>query len=160
MSRNRWNRCFAIDAREGKFDVTKKRIFEHVFTSFQDRSCFCLPPVLWFRWSHFLAGLSDSESSLSNKAANGSSRVTWVISFPGPSRLGEPTLQWYGPIPKTLVIWASPSHIALAIWVRVRVTGDAHIATILGMRMPKMLGCPYHRAWNKQISTDWRIKNP
>ena len=30
------------------------------------------------------------------------------------------------PIPKTLVIWASPSHITLAIWVRVRgrVTGD------------------------------------
>ena len=31
------------------------------------------------------------------------------------------------PIPKTLVIWASPSRITLAIWVRVRVTWDAHI---------------------------------
>ena len=33
------------------------------------------------------------------------------------------------PIPNTLVTWASPSHITLAIWVRVgfRVTGDAHI---------------------------------
>ena len=32
------------------------------------------------------------------------------------------------PIPKTLVIWASPSHITLAIWVRV--TGDAHITRV------------------------------
>ena len=29
--------------------------------------------------------------------------------------------------PKTQLIWASPSHIASAIWVGVRVTGDAHI---------------------------------
>ena len=36
------------------------------------------------------------------------------------------------------VIWASPSHITLAIWVRVRVrvTGDAHITRVLGMGMP------------------------
>ena len=36
------------------------------------------------------------------------------------------------PIPKTLVILASPSHIASAIWVivRVRVTGDAHIIRV------------------------------
>ena len=56
------------------------------------------------------------------------------------------------------MIWASPSHIALAIWVRVRVTGDAHIATILGMRMPKTLGCPYHchteREINKSVPTE------
>ena len=38
------------------------------------------------------------------------------------------------PISKTLVIWASPSHITLAI--RVRVTGDAHITRVLGMGMP------------------------
>ena len=38
------------------------------------------------------------------------------------------------PIPKTLVIWASPSHITLAIWVRV--TGDAYITRVLGMGMP------------------------
>ena len=31
------------------------------------------------------------------------------------------------------VIWASPSHITLAIWVRVRVTGDTHITRFLGM---------------------------
>ena len=36
--------------------------------------------------------------------------------FPGSSRIF-----------KTQVIWASPSHIALAIWVGVRVTGDADI---------------------------------
>jgi len=49
------------------------------------------------------------------------------------------------PIPKTIVIWASSSHITLTIWVRVRVTGDDHTDTrVLGMGMPKMRGCPYH----------------
>ena len=38
------------------------------------------------------------------------------------------------PIPKTLVIWASPSHITFAIWVRV--TGDTHITKVLGTGMP------------------------
>ena len=41
------------------------------------------------------------------------------------------------PIPKTLVIWASPSHLILAIMVRV--TGDAHITRVLGMGMPTSL---------------------
>ena len=38
------------------------------------------------------------------------------------------------PIPKTRVIRASPSHITLAIWVRVRVgvTGDAHTSLPVG----------------------------
>ena len=44
------------------------------------------------------------------------------------------------PIPKTLVIWASPCYITLAIWVRVRfrvrVTEAAHITRVLGMGMP------------------------
>ena len=51
------------------------------------------------------------------------------------------------PIPKTLVIWAFPSHTTLAIWVRVKVkvyTGNAHITRVLGMGMPKTRGCPYH----------------
>ena len=47
------------------------------------------------------------------------------------------------PIPQTLVIGAYPSHITLAIWVRVRVTGDVHITRVLGMGMPKMRRCPY-----------------
>ena len=46
----------------------------------------------------------------------------------------------FGNIPKTLVIWASSSHITLAIWVtvriRVRVTRDAHITRIWVMGMP------------------------
>ena len=42
------------------------------------------------------------------------------------------------------MIWASPSHITLAFWIRVRVTENAHITRVLGMRMPKMWGCPYH----------------
>ena len=68
-------------------------------------------------------------------------------------------------IPKTLVIWASSSHITLAIWVtvriRVRVTRDAHITRILVMGMPislwqraplpfpkeKTLGWGYRVAW-------------
>ena len=48
------------------------------------------------------------------------------------------------PIPKTLVILASPSHITLTIRVRVRVTEDAHIIRVLGMGMPKTQGCPYY----------------
>ena len=52
------------------------------------------------------------------------------------------------PIPKTIVIWASASHIALTIWVRVRVRvrvkGDAHNTKALGMGMPKMRACLYH----------------
>ena len=34
------------------------------------------------------------------------------------------------PIPEILVIWAPPSHIALAIWVRFRVTLDAHVTRV------------------------------
>ena len=40
------------------------------------------------------------------------------------------------------VIWESLSHITLAIWVRVRVAGDAHITRVLGMGMPKTRGSP------------------
>ena len=62
-----------------------------------------------------------------------------------------PLLQWYGhqrvlgiPIPKTLVIRASPvtltlTQIAKVIWER-----DAYITRVLGMGMPKTRGCPYH----------------
>jgi len=42
------------------------------------------------------------------------------------------------PIPKAIVIWASPSHITSAIWVRVRVKG---MPTSIGFRE---WGCPYH----------------
>ena len=44
------------------------------------------------------------------------------------------------------MIKASPSHITLATWVRVRVrvTGDAHISWVLGMGMPKTQGWSYH----------------
>ena len=46
------------------------------------------------------------------------------------------------PIPKTIVIWAFPSHSTLV--VRVRVTGDAHITRVLGMGILKTQGYPYH----------------
>ena len=65
-------------------------------------------------------------------------------------------LQWYGHppvlgilIPKTLVMWASPSLITLAIWVRV--TGDAHITRVLGMVMPKTRECPYNCDTSNQV---------
>ena len=48
------------------------------------------------------------------------------------------------PIPQTLMIGAYPSHITLAIWVRVRVIGDAHITRVLGMGMLKTRRCLYH----------------
>ena len=73
---------------------------------------------------------------------------TVLISYPDLLSTAS-VLQWYGhprvlgfSIPKTLVIWASPSHITLAIWVRV--TGDANITRCLGMGMPKTRGRPYH----------------
>ena len=49
-------------------------------------------------------------------------------------------------IPKTPAIWTFPFHITLAILirVRVRVTGDANITRVLGMRMPKTRKYPYH----------------
>ena len=43
-------------------------------------------------------------------------------------------------IPKTQVIWASPSHYNLVICVRVRVTGDTHITRVLEMAMSKTRG--------------------
>ena len=56
-----------------------------------------------------------------------------------------PVLEWYGhPHSKTLVrIWASPSHITLAIRVRVRVTGDAHIVIVPAQSIPvsDYIGC-------------------
>ena len=43
-------------------------------------------------------------------------------------------------IPKTQVIWASPSHFSLVICVRVRVKGDAYITRVLEMGMSKTRG--------------------
>ena len=40
------------------------------------------------------------------------------------------------PIPKTSLIWASPSYVTLAIWVGVRVKGGAYITRVLVMGMP------------------------
>ena len=71
------------------------------------------------------------------------SRFPFCGSNPVSKRYGHPRVLGI-PIPKTLVIWTSPSHITLAIWVRVRVTGDAHITRVLGMGMTKTRGCPYH----------------
>ena len=56
------------------------------------------------------------------------------------------------PIPKTIVIWASPSHITLAIWVRV--TGDAHTTRVSGVGMPISL-------WQRFLNfTDTTISEP
>ena len=56
-----------------------------------------------------------------------------------------PVLQWYGhPHSNTLVrIWASPSHITLAIWFRVRVAVDAHIVIVPAQSIPvsDYIGC-------------------
>ena len=95
---------------------------------------------------------------------------TWPMSFLRPQQQSQKSLrkltrprflrvskvalfQWYGhprvlgsPIPKTLVMWASPSCTTLAIWVRVRVrvTEDIHITRVLRMGMLKTRGYPYH----------------
>ena len=47
------------------------------------------------------------------------------------------------PIPKTIVIWASPSHINLAIWVRLGLQGMPISLGVSGVGMPKTRGCPY-----------------
>ena len=75
-----------------------------------------------------------------------SARFIWgTVAYPR-GELGErwALLQWYGHprvlgihIAKSLVIWASPPHLILAIMVRV--TGDAHITRVLGMGMPTSL---------------------
>ena len=70
------------------------------------------------------------------------SRFPFCGSNPVSQRYGHPLVLGI-PIPKTLVISASPSHITLAICVRFRVTGDAHITRVLGMGMPKTLVFPY-----------------
>ena len=48
---------------------------------------------------------------------------------------------WASSFPK---LRAVPSHITLAVWVKVRVTGDAHITRVLGMGIPETRGCYYH----------------
>ena len=65
-------------------------------------------------------------------------QTSWRVRVKTKSETGERRVLGM-PIPKTLVIWAYRSHIALAIWVRIRlrVTGDAHITRVLGMGMPK-----------------------
>ena len=62
-----------------------------------------------------------------------------------------PMSHWYGntrvlglPIPKTLVIWASPVTLNLTQIAKVIWEGDADITRVLGMGMPKTRGCPYH----------------
>ena len=52
------------------------------------------------------------------------------------------------PIPKTIVIWASPPHINIAIWVRVRVTGDAHITRGFGSGDAQNAGMPIWHAYH------------
>ena len=80
------------------------------------------------------AGLCESESSLSNKVANGS--IDWgtdvTVIWPhsqNRSDMGIPFSYSLGTRDELLgtFAWEATSHIALAIWVRVRVTGDAHM---------------------------------
>ena len=62
-----------------------------------------------------------------------------------------PMSQGYGhpqvlviPIPKILVIWASPVTLTLTQIGKVIWEGDIHITRVLGIGMPKTRGCPYH----------------
>ena len=50
------------------------------------------------------------------------------------------------PIPKMLVIWASPVTLTrtLSQIAKVIAEGEAHIIRVLGMGMPKLRGCSYH----------------
>lgn len=48
------------------------------------------------------------------------------------------------PIPKTLVIWASPVTVILTQIAKVIKEGHTHFIRVLGMGMPKTQECPYH----------------
>ena len=54
------------------------------------------------------------------------------------SDMGSPAF-WASLFPKPSDMSTPPSHITLAIWVTVRVTGDAHITRVLGIGMPTSL---------------------
>ena len=101
-------------------------------------------------WS-FSFPIPHSYPNLGESRLPGSSQIPYPVKgFPNPAlyfvqipELGntfpDPVLQWYGhprvlgiPIPKTLGIWASLSFINLAIWLKVRVTGEAHITRDFG----------------------------
>ena len=69
--------------------------------------------------------------------------------------------QWYGhprvlgvPIPKTLLIWASPGNLTRTITQIVRVIweGDAHVTRVLGMEMAKTQRCSYHSNTGLEIT--------
>ena len=72
----------------------------------------------------------------------------------GPPGVAKVTvLQWYGhphflgiPIPETLVIWTSPVTLTLSLTQTAKVIweGNTHIPRVLGLGIPKTLGCPYH----------------
>ena len=61
--------------------------------------------------------------------------------------LSRPVFQWYGhPL----------SHITLAVWVWVRVTGDAHITRVLGVGMPLSLWHRHYSYWAYRYQTSER----
>ena len=93
----------------------------------------------------------------------GSSQIPYPVKgFPNPENtFPDPVLQWYGhpgvlgiPIPKTLGIWASPSFINLAIWLKVRVTGDPHITRVFGNGDAQNAGTPTSQ-WHRWLKVLW-----
>ena len=108
-------------------------------------------------------GFEPAASLLACSRRSGSARFfffcSWIflprstIWTPGTGSLplGRPVSQWYGhlrvlgiPIPKTLVIWASPVTLTLTQIAKVIWEVDAHITRVLGMGMPKTRGWPCH----------------
>ena len=91
--------------------------------------------------------VADFSDVCCSKSPNRRLAINSINLVPNRASRFPPLLQWHRhPHSQTHVSWASPSHITLAILVRVgvRVTGDAHITRVFGMGMPKTRGCSYH----------------
>ena len=123
-------------------------------------------------WS-FSFPIPHSYPNLGESRLPGSSQIPYPVKgFPNPAlyfvqipELGntfpDPVLQWYGhpgvlgiPILKTLGISASPSFINLAIWLKVRVTGDAHITRDFGNGNAQNAGTPISQ-WHRWLTVLW-----
>ena len=86
----------------------------------------------------------------------------YFVQIPEPGNtFADPVLQWYGhprvlgiSILKALEIWASPSFINLAIWLKVRVTGDVHITRGFGNGDAQTAGTPISQ-WHRWLKVLW-----
>ena len=135
---------------------------------------YCLPN---FRHRHpdwsFSFPIPHSYPDFGQSRLPGSSQIPYPVKgFPNPAlyfvqipepgnTFPDPVLKWYGhpgvlgiSILKTLGIWASPPFINLAIWLKVRVTGDVHITRGFGNGDAQDAGTPISQ-WYRWLKVLW-----